>query len=235
MTERAVPQLKVCGITNLSDAQATLNVGADWLGLIAVPGTPRFMDASSAKKLVEDLRVDYPKAYVVGVFQDASPEEVEAYAKLATLSAIQLHGQENPAHYARIGLPIIKVLHLDSQVSMADLQLQAAHYLQQTSVMTCLLDLPKGSGLRSIQEWSDFHRLPELIADVPCMVAGGLNPENIEPVLKALSPWGVDVASGVEQVPGKKDWRKLNEFCRRVKRPENQLSDREINPTSIGE
>jgi len=217
MKSTRIAKLKVCGITRLSDAQAALDAGADWLGVIAVPNTPRYLDAANAKTLVEELRESHPQAYVVGVFQGATPAKVEAYAKTVKLNAIQLHGQENPADYAYIGLPIIKVLHLYPHIKMADLQTQAARYLEQPQVQTCLLDLPKGSGLKSILEWPDFARLNELTGDIPCMVAGGLTPENIETVLEALSPWGVDVASGVESAPGEKDLQRLTDFCQAIK------------------
>jgi phosphoribosylanthranilate isomerase len=188
----STPRLKVCGITCLADAQAALNAGADWLGLIFVPGSPRAMELKTAKTLVSELRESHPNAYIVGVFQDVSPTEIEPYARTLGLNAIQLHGSEDPKDYTDLGLPIIKVLHLRPQLQMAELQAQAALYLQQPQVQTLLLDLPKGSGLRSIMDWPSFHRLHELTLDVPCLVAGGLNPENIATVLEQLSPWGID-------------------------------------------
>lgn len=217
MMPTQTPKLKVCGITNVFDAQHALEAGADWLGLIAVPNTPRFIDVFSARALVEELRESYPSAYVVGVFQNATPEEISTYAKAVKLNALQLHGQENPGDYAHLGLPIIKVLPLNPQSTLADLQTQTAFYLQQPQVLTCLLDLPKGSGLKSILDWPEFARLQELTADIPLMIAGGLNPDNIETILNALTPWGIDVASGVESKPGRKDLQKLSTFCQTVK------------------
>jgi phosphoribosylanthranilate isomerase len=217
MTSARAPKLKVCAITNINDAKAALDAGADWLGLIAVPNTPRFIDAEFARLLAEAIRASHPEAYLVGVFQNAQPDEVEAYARQVQLNAIQLHGQENPAEYAHLDLPLIKVIHLHPQLGMSELQMQVDAVLQQPNVITCLLDLPKGSGLKSLLDWPNFHRLHELTIDVPCMVAGGLNVENISPVLEALAPWGVDVASGVEREPGRKDLQKLNAFCALVK------------------
>jgi phosphoribosylanthranilate isomerase len=213
------PRLKVCGITQLTDAQAALNAGADWLGLIFVPGSPRSLSLPAAKTLAQALRESHPQAHLVGVFQDAKPAEIEPYVQALSLNTLQLHGSENPQDYAALGLPMMKVLQLRPDMPMAELQRQAAHYLSQPQVQALLLDLPKGSGLRSILDWPHFDRLPELTQDVPCMVAGGLNPDNIDTVLQALAPWGVDVASGIEKAPGRKDLNRLQTFCQRVKPP----------------
>jgi len=216
----SVPRLKVCGITNLPDARAALKAGADWLGLIAVPGTPRFMEMERSQALVEELRVEFPHVYVVGVFQNAVPAEVAQYARTVGLNAIQLHGEENPADFEALDLPLIKVLKLQANLQMAALQAQAVEALQVPQVRAVLLDLPKGSGLKSILDWPGFHRLPELIEDIPCWVAGGLNPGNLETVLQALCPYhlaGLDVASGVERAPGQKDPTRLQQFGDLVK------------------
>ena len=216
-TQTQLPLLKVCGITNLADAQAALDAGANWLGLIFVPGSPRSVAISQAKAWVVELRETHPKAHLVGVFQNAPPEEIQPIAQALGLNAVQLHGCENPLDYAALGLPLIKVLQLHPTLTMAELQAQAALYLQQAPVRALLLDLPKGCGLASIMEWPQFARLHELTQDVPCLIAGGLNPENIAPVLSALTPWGVDVASGVEKAPGQKDAKRLQTFCQQVK------------------
>jgi phosphoribosylanthranilate isomerase len=234
-----LPQLKVCGITNLPDARAALKAGADWLGLIAVPGTPRCMEMAHARSLVEELHEEYPHAYVVGVFQNTGLAEVAQYARTVGLNAIQLHGEENPADFEVLDLPLIKVLKLQADLQMAALQAQAVEALQVPQVRAVLLDLPKGGGLKSILDWPSFHRLPELIEDMPCWVAGGLNPDNLETVLQALCPYhlaGVDVASGVERAPGRKDPARLQQFGDLVKTYQStSVRNHEIRPFEVSQ
>ncbi len=221
-SSRRVPLLKVCGITNLGDARAALDAGADWLGLILVPGSPRCVSIAEAETWLPALRESHPHTTLVGVFQDASPEDVKASAQALQLDAVQLHGHENPLDYAGLALPLIPVLQLKPDLSMAELQAQAAHTVPLAPVRALLLDLPKGSGFSSIQAWPNYARLRELTQDVPCLIAGGLSPENVASVLNDLTPWGVDVASGVEKAPGQKDRQRLQAFGELVKLPANK-------------
>lgn len=214
------PRLKICGITNPTDAMAAIEAGADWLGLIFVPNTPRFVPVEAAKEIMRQLRAVYPETTVVGVFQDQSLSDIEHHIQSLNLERVQLHGHESPAFCAQISVPVVKTLLLHPERPELDtpaLHRQAAAYLQNPSVQTLLLDLPKGSGVRSVLDvaHSDAHseKLRSFLSDFPCLLAGGLTPDNIQQTLQTFQPAGIDVASGVEQVPGKKDVDQMKRFC----------------------
>lgn len=218
------PLIKICGITNLADALAAVQAGADWLGLIFVPNTPRFVSVESAKEIMTELRAIHPSVEVVGVFQNQSLSEVEHHIQSLNLDRVQLHGHESPDFCAQISVPVVKTLLLHSELPELDisaLRRQAAAFLEVSQVQTLLLDLPKGIAIHSVLDvtHSDTHieMLRSFLSDFPCLLAGGLTPDNIQHALQLFQPAGVDVASGVEQAPGKKDVDKMKRFCHIVK------------------
>ncbi|WP_303672720.1 phosphoribosylanthranilate isomerase [Vampirovibrio chlorellavorus] len=221
------PRIKICGITNPTDAMAAAQASADWLGLIFVPNTPRFVPLESAKEMMRQLRVTHPKVEVVGVFQNQSLPEIEHYLQILNLDRVQLHGQESPDFCAQISVPVVKTLLLHpelpqrSELEISALHRQAAAFLEIPQVQTLLLDLPKGSGSSSVLDMArsdaDTETLRAFLSDFPCLLAGGLTPDNIQQALQTFQPAGVDVASGVEQGPGQKDIDQIKRFCHSVK------------------
>jgi phosphoribosylanthranilate isomerase len=211
------PVIKICGLTSFEDAKAAVDAGADWLGFIFVPESPRALSMETAKSILSDIKVMYPKIRLVGVFQDVSAVEIQSCLSALPLDAVQLHGNEMAEEFSVLGVPIIKVLLLHPETSVEALKREAQAWIEKSRVEFFLLDLPKGSGLKCITEWQEFSELKKLIHQLPCLVAGGLNPDNVEQVIGALCPLGVDVASGVEQHPGKKDITRMQNFCRTVK------------------
>ncbi len=217
------PRIKICGITNPADAMAAVEAGVNWLGLIFVPQTPRFVSVESAKEIMRQLRVIHPETTVVGVFQNQSLSEIEHHIQVLNINRVQLHGNESPAFCAQISVPVIKTLLLNSELperpelDFSALRRQAAAYLEVPQVQTLLLDLPKGSAIPSVLDVAYSEILESFLSDFPCLLAGGLTPENIQQALQTFQPAGVDVASGVEQGPGKKDVDKMKRFCHIVK------------------
>lgn len=218
--------LKICGLTNTVDALAAAAVGADWLGLILVPNTPRQVSLPGALEMVHSVRTQYPHIQWVGVFQNAPLEEIERYCNSLGLDRVQLHGNERPEFCAQISVPVIKTLLLTAEMTVSELRRQATAYLQISSVQTLLLDLPKGSAFSTVLDRahsapvhsdSGPEKFRAFLSDYPCWLAGGLTPANLPQTLQTFQPVGVDVASGVEKKPGQKDVDQMRQFCQIVK------------------
>lgn len=227
------PLLKICGITNTVDALTAIKAGADWLGFIFVPNTPRFVSLEQAQAILGEVRQKVPSVSVVGVFQNASEPEIQRHVDVLSLDRIQLHGQEAPDFCNAFSVPVIKTLLLDPEPDFSALRNKAQLYLEQGAVQLLLLDLPKSGTLKAITECSSTNELRGFFQDFPCLMAGGLKPENVFEALSRFQSLGVDVASGVEQSVGKKDTTKLTQFCQLVQGFELQANRGDNQPCSL--
>lgn len=197
-------RVKICGITRPEDAQLAEAAGADAVGLIFAPHSRRRLSVERAQAISDVLG---PLIARIGVFADQPLSEVEAIAEALRLSALQLHGAES-AEYARAlqrRYPVIKAFRFTPELTTQQLADYPADAI--------LLDSPApGSGQRfNWQAAQSLAGYPRLI------VAGGLTPENVGQAIDALSPYGVDVASGVEAAPGIKDASRVVAFVRAAK------------------
>ena len=196
-------KVKICGLTNLADARAAADAGADFLGFVFAP-SPRRVDPLVARGFWEQLPRGVP---TVAVFRDQTLDEVERVLRLVRPDFLQFHGRERPAFCRVFERPVIRAL--PARVP-ADLALAAA-YLDIAEIL--LVDLPKG----------DAGTLPADVARAavnlpkPVLLAGGLNPANVRAIVEQFRPYGVDVASGVESAPGVKDQALVREFTRIAK------------------
>ena len=200
-------RVKICGITNLPDAEAAIAAGADALGFILYEKSKRFIPIDDAIKIVEQLP---PFVQTVAVTVNAVKEFTNLgwRKQLKNFNVAQLHGEESPAHVKAVGkyLPVIKVFPADNARLIAP-----SHY----EVSAFLLDTPSQAygGTGMIFDWDyalEFKgRTPR-----PLILSGGLNPENIAKAIGKVQPYAVDVSSGVEASPGRKDHAKLREFIR---------------------
>jgi phosphoribosylanthranilate isomerase len=195
--------VKICGLTNLGDARAAAEGGADYLGFVFAPG-PRRLDPSAARGFWGELPAGVPK---VAVFRDQTFEEVELVISLLHPDYLQFHGRETPGFCRVFELPVIRALpaRVPADLVMAAAFLEAAQLL--------LVDLPKG----------DAGALPDDVARMavhlpkPVFLAGGLTAANVRAVVETYRPYGVDVARGVESAPGAKDHALVREFVRAAK------------------
>lgn len=199
------PITKICGLCDASGVEAAVAAGANWLGFVFVPSSPRFLDPASASPLIAEVPTDRQR---VGLFADQAPEHVTATAKTTGLDLIQLHGTETPDEIETIrcasGLPVIIARGIGCKADLDGLSDLPADYL--------LLDAspPKGStrtgGHGTAFDWS---LLDDFDSETPWLLAGGLTPDNVSAAVARLrdarSFFGVDVSSGVETLPGKKD------------------------------
>lgn len=214
--------VKICGTTNLQDARSSLAAGADALGFIFAPG-PRRVTPEQARKMVAAL----PNGVqTVGVFVNEMEEAVLDTVRQAGLSAVQLHGDE-PAEFARNlknQLPAIKVLlaiPFDSLPKRANAAKAAGSAIDALVVDGAPVHLRGGAGISF--DWARAKRQFAELGPIKVAVAGGLTPENVADPIRTLRPWGVDVVSGVESSPGKKDPEKLVAFVRAVRACEKGL------------
>jgi phosphoribosylanthranilate isomerase len=187
--------IKICGITRADDAEAAVAAGADAIGFIFWPNSPRFIDPFRAKKIAAGLP---PFVTPVGVFVNQPEAYVSGVAKLVRLGAVQLHGDESMAFAAAIGVPVIKALKL------GDRRLDA--WPAGTMVLLDADDPVRRGGTGQTIDWA---AAATVAARRKVLLAGGLTPENVADAIARVRPFGIDVSSGVERAPGIKDHRRL--------------------------
>jgi phosphoribosylanthranilate isomerase len=199
-------RVKICGITSAEDAAIAVEAGADALGFVFVPGTPRHVTAEAARAIAETLP---PLVVRVGVFLDQPLSEIQRIAEAVGLHAIQLHGNE-PGELARaIRLPVIKAIRIRDEASLAPMAAYpAAAFLLDTYVEGA----PGGTGQRF-----PWGLAAAAVGRARIILAGGLTPANVAEAVRTVRPYGVDVSSGVEAAPGRKDPVKVKEFIRHVR------------------
>jgi phosphoribosylanthranilate isomerase len=197
-------RVKICGITRLSDARVAVEAGADALGFMFYAPSPRHVTIAQARDLIRQLP---PFIERVGVFVNPTEAEVREAVEGAGLSAIQLHGEEPPEFCAQFApLPVIKAWRVKDATSLEGL---AAY----RDVAAWLLDAyVKGQrgGTGERFNWALAERAKA--HGVPIILAGGLTPENAAAAVRQVRPYGLDVSSGVEAAPGRKDPARLRAF-----------------------
>lgn len=199
-------RVKVCGNTSLEDTLAAVEAGADALGFIFVPGTPRHVTAEAARDMIAALP---PLVTAVGVFADQPLEEVLWTVAFCGLGVVQLHGAEPPAFCSRIPAKVIKAVRVRDVESLAGLGEYRVHAFLLDSYVKGAWG---GTGQRFPWELGEGAK-----AHGPVILSGGLTPENVAEAVGRLRPYGVDVCSGVEAAPGRKDLDKVRAFIARVR------------------
>jgi phosphoribosylanthranilate isomerase len=210
------PLVKICGVTDPEDARAALAAGADWIGLNFYPPSPRYVDPGRASAVLDAL-ADRTRA--VGLFVGRPAAEVRETARRLGLGVVQLHGDESPAMLPELeGLTVIKAFRIRDVRSLLELQtfLELALELGRAPDVV-LVDahvpgVPGGTGQAIADD------LLTLLPPLPKLaLAGGLTPENVASRVRAVRPWMVDVAGGVESAPGRKDPAKVAAFVAAVR------------------
>lgn len=208
-SDRSGPiQVKVCGLTDPQQAAACAALGADAIGLIFYPPSPRYVEAPRAAEIAAAVR---GKAAAVGVFVNVAAEEILSCVERCGLTAVQLHGNESPeevTYLKRAGVRVIKALFLKKEPRFT----RISAYTADGFLLECGLGkLPGGNARR--WDWSGAAGL----APVPTILAGGLDPDNIARAVSLARPDAVDVSSGVEAAPGRKDLEKVEAFIAAVR------------------
>ena len=202
-------EIKICGLTNVEDALAAWEFGADWLGFILHPPSPRYITPADLRQLRARLPAE---ARCVGVFVNASAADVRHVMNDCGLTIAQMHGDENFEEFARMTDHVWRALRLSANGAIPNpANWQAARYVLDADVP----GLYGGSG-----QCADWQQAATLARQYPVMLAGGLTPDNVGAAIQTVRPLGVDVAGGVEKTPGKKDIRKLHAFITAARQAE---------------
>lgn len=199
-------RVKICGITRLEDALHAVHCGADALGFVFYPGSPRFVDPDRARCIVAELP---PFVTTVGLFVNEPPVRIREICEYCGLNVVQLHGDEDPAHCSHPPYRVIKALRLDQKFDSAQ--------LHQYEVSAFLLDASIPGQYGGTGQLCDWDLATRIAANHRIILAGGLTPENVTRAVQEVRPYGVDVSSGVEEQPGIKHPEKVAQFIRRAK------------------
>ena len=201
-------KVKICGITSLDDALMAVQAGADALGLVFFEKSPRHVEPEQAAAIIAGLP---PLVQVVGLFVNAPLDLVNATADRCGLDIIQLHGEESPAYCESVRRRVMKAFRvrgMESLAAMADYR-----------VAGYLLDAYSPNSYGGTGECFDWDCAVAARGRGPIILAGGLDPDNVASAVSRVAPFAVDVSSGVESVPGRKDPEKVLKFIRNAKNP----------------
>lgn len=201
-------RIKICGITRWEDAELAADLGVDALGFVFFPSSPRAVSPEGAREIIRLLP---PFVVPVGVFVDAPVARVLSVVETCRLGAVQLHGQEDPDYCSRLPVKVIKAFRVEEH--------RLPEGLSSYGVDAILLDtfmpgLPGGTG-RSFP-WEVARRAK---VHGRIILAGGLNCGNVRQAIEEADPYAVDVSSGVEAEPGRKDPQWMAEFVQKVREP----------------
>ena len=206
--------VKICGITNEPDALAAIDAGADALGFNLIPQSKRYIDIEGAASWIAKLPLEICK---VAVMADPNWEDACRIGQIPFIDALQLHGNESPEFCRRLadtGIPFAKAVPVTASKSLADLP----NYFTDTMI----LDSGAGGTFGGTGKPFPWKFAPEFVRNHPgitVILAGGLNPKNVAEAVRVVRPRGVDVTTGVEASPGRKDHRLLRAFLQAVRRP----------------
>ncbi len=208
-------RVKICGLTREADVDAAAAAGADAIGLVFHPASPRAVTPDLARRLCDHLP---PFVTVVGLFVDAPQEAVSSVLDRVPLELLQFHGDEDPALCASFGRRWLKAVRMRPGL---DLDAVARHYAGAAGLLLDAYDpvLAGGTGQRF-----DWGRIPATLAR-RIVLAGGLTPENVADAIRRVRPYGVDVSGGVESAKGIKDRAKIFRFMQGVKDGEQSRSN----------
>jgi phosphoribosylanthranilate isomerase len=205
--------VKICGMTNKEDAIAAAEAGADAIGFVLVPTSPR---AVTRREVEEILRFIPPTVLTVGVVANEDPDFLKGLVRVCSLGALQLHGQEPPEQVLQLkaelsGVEIIKAVRVRDANSLKEIP----QYKGVDALLLDTYDPHRLGGTGQPFDWSLAARAKEF--GIPLIVAGGLTAGNVREVVRQVEPHGVDVSSGVEVSPGKKDFSLIREFVLKAK------------------
>jgi len=222
-------QIKICGLTSIDEARVTVNLGADAIGLVFHEASPRNVDIAVATKIASAVG---PFVSVVGLFVNRDKQFVDEVLKEVPLHVLQFHGSETPSYCEQFNRPYLKAIKVprepDAELiqTTQDLIINSCKLYRRNASL--LLDVASKKGEGGTGEQFDWDCIPQELINAKeknasahrpsWILAGGLDSENVYSAILKTRPFAVDVSSGVESVPGKKDFRKIEAFIKNVKR-----------------
>jgi indole-3-glycerol phosphate synthase/phosphoribosylanthranilate isomerase len=210
---RTTPHVKICGITNLNDALAAVEAGADILGFNFYEPSPRYVCPADCARLVAALQNRGASVTMVGVFVNSPLQEVASILNNCGLDLAQLHGDEPPVFLEALDGQAFKAIR---PPTLAAAQIEARRYACRAAPPALLVDAFRSGQYGGTGQIGDWTLAGALAAEYPLLLAGGLRPENVATAVAQVRPWGVDAASGVEASPGRKDADKMKAFVSAV-------------------
>jgi phosphoribosylanthranilate isomerase len=199
-------RIKICGITNESDALHAVACGADALGFVFFAGSPRCVEPDLVRAIVDKLPEEVT---TVGLFVNETPGVVNTVATQSGISLVQLHGDETPDICRQIDLPVMKAIRVRDAASLAG--------WREYPVEAFLLDAWHPEKFGGTGEACDWELAADLAQKTKIILAGGLKPDNVAEAVRIVGPHGVDISSGVERSPGQKDQAKVSAFIRNAR------------------
>lgn len=206
-------KIKICGIKTVTDALAAMEVGADLIGFNFYSKSPRYIEVVQCRDIMSVMRRYGGYITFVGVFVNASLEDIRATMETCGLNLAQLHGDESSEMLHALDGKAFKAFRGIPQSMDGFARDNAPAFLVDASVK----GIYGGSGVTA-----DWKRAVQVAESYPLLLAGGLTPENVGEAVRQVKPWGVDVASGVECAPGEKDLQKMKAFVQAVRRAETR-------------
>ncbi|MGA0936859.1 MAG: phosphoribosylanthranilate isomerase [Sedimenticolaceae bacterium] len=205
-------RIKICGITSVEDALAATRLGADAIGLVFYPPSPRYVEVEQAAEIAAALP---PFVTTVALFVNADEQTIADVVSRVRIDLIQFHGNECKDYCGMHQRPYIKAVRMSDDVDL-DKQLNDFSQARGLLLDTYKAGVPGGTG-----EQFNWDRVPAHVAD-KIILAGGLTPENVKDAVVQVHPYAVDVSGGVESAPGKKDTEKMARFIEAVRSQESR-------------
>jgi phosphoribosylanthranilate isomerase len=207
-------KIKICGITNIEDATAAISFGADAVGFVFFPESPRFISPEAARSVIAELP---PFTTTVGVFVNEATAEVERIIREVGLDIAQLHGSE-PPEACRICRKVIKAIRVKDLTDLEPLN-------RYKTVSAFVLDTFSPHSIGGTGQIFNWEIAVEAKKFGKVILAGGLTPENVEEAIRRVKPYGIDVCSGVEgNKKGRKDLTRLKLFIERARKASREYA-----------
>ncbi len=198
--------IKICGLKTLDEALAAIDAGADYVGFNFYPSSPRYLSPDACAQIVTGLSARARGVKTVGIFVNETPAHIRSVLAACGLDLAQLHGDEPLATFQALEWRAYKAFR------GAAGQAVKAFAAAGPGAPAFLVDAYAPNGYGGTGQVADWPAVRALAAGYPIFLAGGLTPENVAEAVEQVRPWGVDVASGVESAPGKKDVQKMKDF-----------------------
>ena len=202
-------RVKICGITRPADGQAAANAGADAIGLVFYPPSPRYLSVERAREIRDALP---PFVQTVALFVNADAPQVSQVIGRVHPAMLQFHGEEQPDFCAQFGLPYVKAYRVRSGVTSGASALEYLRPFSRAAAWLFDSHVPEYGGVGESFDWS---LVPS--TDKPAILSGGLSVANVAEAIRRVRPWGVDVSSGVESAKGIKDAARIAAFIAEVR------------------
>lgn len=199
-------KVKICGLTNLQDARFTSGALAHYMGFIFYEDSPRYIEPGEAGAIIN--WIEGPEC--VGVFVNQPLDDLNMIARQSGVDLVQLHGTESPEYCDLVEKPVIKAIHVGPDTTANGLEKTIEPYL--SSVEYLLFDTKLEEQWGGTGQTFDWNTLKDITREIPFFLSGGLNPGNVKAACEQVHPYAVDLSSGVEEKPGKKDFAKIEHF-----------------------